>query len=255
MLLAVDVGNTDTVLGVFDGTAMVVDFRIHTEARASGAELGLLVTALLRGAGVDPAAITAVAVSNVVPDLSRSLDELAHRNFGCDPLVVGPGIRTGIRILYDDPSQVGGDRIANAIAVQHRYGGPAIICDFGTATSVDAIDAAGDYLGGAIAPGILVSHEALVERAARLSRVDFAAPDTVLGRNTRVSMQAGLVFGYAGLVEGLVTRMRREVGADAKLILTGGLAPLMAGLIPGVHATDESLTLVGLRLLYELNAG
>jgi len=153
-----------------------------------------------------------------------------------------------------DRSLVGADRIANAIAAQHLYGGPAIICDFGTATTVDAIDAAGDYLGGAVAPGLMVSHDALVARAARLSPVDLAAPETVLGRNPRASMQAGLVLGYASLVEGLVVRMRREMGGDPKLILTGGLAPLMAGLIPGVHAVDERLTLVGLRLIHELNA-
>jgi type III pantothenate kinase len=255
MLLAVDVGNTDTVVGVFDGSRLVTDFRVHTEARATGAELGLLLVALLRARDVDPSAVTAVAVSNVVPSLSRSLEELARAHFGRAPLVVGPGVRTGIRIHYDDPSQVGGDRIANAIAVHHLYGGPAIICDFGTATTVDAIDARGNYLGGAMAPGLQVSHDALVERAARLSRVDLATPETVLGRNTRASLQAGLVFGYAGLVDGLVSRMRREVGESSRLILTGGLAPLMSGLISGVHATDESLTLVGLRLLHELNAG
>ncbi len=254
MLLAVDAGNTDTVVGVFDGDRMVADFRLHTEARATGAELGLLLVSLLRAAGVDPASITAMAVSNVVPALSRSLEEMAREHFGGPPLVVGPGIRTGIRIHYDDPSQVGGDRIANAIAVHHLHGGPAIICDFGTATTVDAIDAVGDYLGGAVAPGLLVSHDALVERAARLSGVDLAAPETALGRNTRTSLQAGLIFGYAGLVDGLVGRMRREMGGSAKLILTGGLAPLMADLISGVHATDQRLTLIGLRLLHELNA-
>jgi type III pantothenate kinase len=254
MLLAIDVGNTDIVVGVFDGDRLQTSFRLHTEARATGVELGLLLTALLRDAGVDPAAISAVAVSNVVPPLSRSLDEMARRHFGGPPFVVGPGVRTGIRILYEDPAQVGGDRIANAVAAHRLYGGPAIICDFGTATTVDAIDAAGSYLGGAIAPGMLVSHDALVERAARLFRVDLAAPSTVLGRSPRESMQAGLVLGYAGLVDGLVSRMRREVAEDARLILTGGLAPLMAGLVSGVHATDELLTLVGLRLLHELNA-
>jgi type III pantothenate kinase len=254
MLLAIDVGNTDTVVGVFDGSRLVTDFRYHTEPRATGAELGLVVVSLLRSAGLEPEAISAVAVSNVVPDLSRSIEELARQRFGHPPLVVGPGVRTGIRINYDDPSLVGADRIANAIAAQHLYGGPAIICDFGTATTVDAIDAAGDYLGGAVAPGLMVSHDALVARAARLSPVDLAAPETVLGRNPRASMQAGLVLGYAGLVEGLVLRMRREMEGDPKLILTGGLAPLMAGLISGVRAVDERLTLVGLRLIHELNA-
>jgi type III pantothenate kinase len=254
MLLAIDVGNTDTVLGVFDGDRLVVDFRIHTEPRATGAEVGLLFTSLLRSAALEPEAISAVAISNVVPELSRSLDEMARRRFGQAPLVVGPGVRTGIRIHYEDPSLVGADRIANAIAAQHLYGGPAIICDFGTATTVDAIDAAGDYLGGAVAPGLMVSHDALVERAARLSHIDLAAPGSVLGRNPRASMQAGLVLGYASLAEGLVARMRQEMDGDPKLILTGGLAPLMSELISSVHITDERLTLVGLRLIHELNA-
>jgi type III pantothenate kinase len=254
MLLAIDVGNTNIVLGVFDGERLVADFRIHTEARATGDELGLVVVELLRGAGIAAGAIDALAVSNVVPALALSIEELSRRHFGRPPLVIGPGVRTGIRIHYDDPRQVGADRIANALAAHHLYGGPAILCDFGTATTVDAIDGAGDYLGGAMAPGVLISLDALVEHAARLSRVDFAAPETVLGRNTRASMQAGLVFGYAGLVEGLVARMRREIEGDAKLILTGGLAPMMAGLIAGVDAVDEGLTLIGLRLIHELNA-
>jgi len=255
MLLAIDVGNTDTVIGVFDGARLVTDFRVHTESRATGAELGLLLVSLLRSAGLEPEAISAVVVSNGVPDLSRSIDELARQRFSATPLVVGPGVRTGVRIHYDDPSLVGPDRIANAIAVHQLYGGPAIICDFGTATTVDAIDAAGDYLGGAIAPGLQVSHDALVERASRLPRVDLVAPGSVLGHSTRASMQAGIVLGYAGLAEGLVARMRREMDGDPKLILTGGLAPIMAGIISGVHAVDERITLVGLRLIHELNAG
>jgi type III pantothenate kinase len=254
MLLAIDVGNTNIVLGVFDGETLVHHFRIHTEPRATGDELGLVVVALLREAGVESDAISAVAVSNVVPSLSRSVEELAQRHFGGPPLVLGPGIRTGIKIHYDDPRQVGADRIANAIAAFHQFGGPAILCDFGTATTVDAIDAQGDYLGGAMAPGVLISLDALVKHAARLSRVDFAAPQSVIGRNTAASMQAGLVFGYAGLVDGLVARVRAEVGADARLILTGGLAPIMQPLIQGVTAVDEMLTLTGLRLIHELNA-
>lgn len=254
MLLAIDVGNTNVTLGVFEGEELTASFRLHTEPRATGDEMGLLVVSLLRGAGIEPDRVDAIAVSNVVPPLSRSVEELCRRHFGRAPLVLGPGVRTGIRIHYDDPRQVGADRIANAIAAHHLYGGPAILCDFGTATTVDAIDSAGDYLGGAMAPGVLISLDALVSHAAKLSRVDFAAPSSVIGRNTPSSMQAGLVFGYAGLVEGLVTRMRAEIEGDCKLILTGGLAPLMSELIPGVTAVDERLTLVGLRLIHELNA-
>jgi type III pantothenate kinase len=255
VLLAIDVGNTNIVLGVFEADRLVADFRLHTDARATGDELGLLVVSLLGGAGIAAGAIDAVAVSNVVPALSQSIEQVSRGHFGVAPLVIGPGVRTGIRIHYDDPRQVGADRIANAIAAHHLYGGPAILCDFGTATTVDAIDAAGDYLGGALAPGVLISLDALVEHAAKLSRVDFAAPESALGRNTRSSMQAGLVFGYAGLVEGLVERMRREIQGEAKLILTGGLAPLMAELIRGVDAVDEGLTLIGLRLIHDLNQG
>jgi type III pantothenate kinase len=255
VLLAIDVGNTNIVLGVFEADRLVVDFRLHTDARATGDELGLLVVSLLGGAGIAAGAIDAVAVSNVVPALSQSIEQVSRGHFGVAPLVIGPGVRTGIRIHYDDPRQVGADRIANAIAAHHLYGGPAILCDFGTATTVDAIDAAGDYMGGALAPGVLISLDALVEHAAKLSRVDFAAPESALGRNTRSSMQAGLVFGYAGLVEGLVERMRREIQGEAKLILTGGLAPLMAELIRGVDAVDEGLTLIGLRLIHDLNHG
>jgi type III pantothenate kinase len=255
VLLAIDVGNTNIVLGVFEADRLVADFRLHTDARATGDELGLLVVSLLGGAGIAAGAIDAVAVSNVVPALSQSIEQVSRGHFGVAPLVIGPGVRTGIRIHYDDPRQVGADRIANAIAAHHLYGGPAILCDFGTATTVDAIDAAGDYLGGALAPGVLISLDALVEHAAKLSRVDFAAPESALGRNTRSSMQAGLVFGYAGLVEGLVERMRREIQGEAKLILTGGLAPLMAELIRGVDAVDEGLTLIGLRLINDLNQG
>lgn len=254
VLLAIDVGNTNIVLGVFEGERLVNHFRMHTEPRSTGDELGLTVVALLRAAGIDAGDITAVAVSNVVPPLSHAVEEMASRHFGGPPLVLGPGIRTGIKIHYDDPRQVGADRIANAIAAYHQYGGPAILCDFGTATTVDAINGEGDYLGGAMAPGVLISLDALVAHAARLSRVDFAAPASVIGRNTTASMQAGLVYGYAGLVDGLVGRMRAEVGEDARLILTGGLAPMMAGLIQGVTAVDEMLTLTGLRLIHELNS-
>lgn len=255
MLLALDVGNTNIVLGVFEGERLAASLRLHTEPRWTGDELGLLVVNLLREEGIEPATITAVVVSNVVPSLSGTIDELCRRHFGGPPLSLGPGVRTGIRIHYDDPRQVGADRIANAIAAHHLFGGPAILGDFGTATTVDAIDAGGDYLGGAMAPGVLISLEALVTHAARLSRVDLIDPGSVIGRNTAASMQAGLVYGYAGLVEGLVGRMRAEVGAEAKLILTGGLAPLMANLISEVHAVDEQLTLTGLRLIHELNSG
>lgn len=253
MLLAIDVGNTNIVLGVFDGERLVADFRIHTEERWTGDELGLVVTGLLAGRGIEPRAIRSVVVSSVVPSLSRSLDELARDCFAATPLVVGPGVRTGMRILFDDPRQVGADRIANALAALRRYGCPAIVVDLGTATTFDAVSAQGDYVGGAIAPGILVSLEALVARAAKLSRVDLVAPPSVIGRTTAASMQAGMVYGYVGLIEGVVARMRAELGPGTTVVATGGLAELIADHTRAIDVVDQRLTLEGLRIIAELN--
>ncbi len=253
MLLAIDIGNTNVVLGVFDGETLVADLRLHTDERATGDELGLTIVDLLRRRGVDPEAVDAVAVSNVVPGLARAVDELARTYFKVEPLVIGPGVRTGIRILYDDPRQVGADRIANAIAAHAKYGGPAILVDFGTGTTIDAINERGDYLGGAIAPGIHVALDALVSRAARLVRVDLVAPAAAIGRNTTTSLQSGMVFGYVGLVEGIVARMKAEIGGNPTVIATGGLGELFAGLSPVINHVDQHLTLTGLRLVYEMN--
>ena len=253
MLLAVDVGNTNIVIGVFDGESLVLQVRLHTDHRATGDELGLAATQLLQRRGVGPEQIDAVVIANVVPPLSRALDEMARVAFGRTPLVVGPGIRTGVSIKYEDPRLVGADRIANALAARHLYGAPAILLDFGTATTFDAVGAAGEYLGGAIAPGILISLDALVSRASRLHRVDLVAPPSVIGRSPQGSMQAGFVYGYVGLVQGIVGRMREEIGAAARVVATGGLADLFAPLIPEIEAVDHHLTLTGLRLIHELN--
>jgi type III pantothenate kinase len=254
MLLVIDVGNTNIVVGVFDGERLVADFRLHTNERATGDELGLTTTELLRRRGIEVGAVSALAVANVVPPLARAVDEMARLYFHCTPLVVGPGIRTGISIKYEDPRLVGADRIANAVAGRHLYGAPAILLDFGTATTFDALSAAGEYLGGAMAPGILISLDALVSRASRLNRVELAAPPSVIGRSPAASMQSGFVFGYVGLVQGIVARMRAEIGESARVIATGGLAELFAPLIPEIEAVDPHLTLVGLRLIHELNA-
>jgi type III pantothenate kinase len=254
MLLVIDVGNTNIVVGVFDGDQLVTDFRLHTNERATGDELGLTTTELLRRRGIDVGAVSAVAVANVVPPLARAVDEMSRLYFHCTPLVVGPGIRTGISIKYEDPRLVGADRIANAVAGRHLYGAPAILLDFGTATTFDALSAAGEYLGGAMAPGILISLDALVSRASKLNRVELAAPPSVIGRSPAASMQSGFVFGYVGLVQGIVGRMRAEIGESARVIATGGLAELFAPLIPEIEAVDPHLTLVGLRLIHELNA-
>ena len=254
MLLCIDVGNTNVVLGVFDGETLVADFRLHTDERSTGDELGLLIVGLLESRGITAARVDAVVVSNVVPILSRPIDEMSHHYFRMAPMVIGPGIRTGMRILYEDPRQVGADRIVNAIAAFRRYGGPAVLVDFGTATTFDAISAQGDYLGGAIAPGIVISLDALVAHTAKLTRVELVAPPAVIGRNTNASMQAGLVYGYVGLVEGLVERMKGELEGEAKVIATGGLAELIASQTSVIDTVDQRLTLDGLRIIHELNA-
>jgi type III pantothenate kinase len=254
MLLAIDVGNTNIVIGVFDGDELVGDFRLHTDERATGDEMGLLIVGLLASRGIVAERISAVVVSNVVPILSRPIDELSQHYFKLAPMVVGPGIRTGMRILYEDPRQVGADRIVNALAAFRRYGGPAVLVDFGTATTFDAISPQGDYLGGAIAPGIVISLDALVSHTARLTRVELAAPPSVVGRNTVASMQAGLVYGYVGLIEGIVERMKAELGDGAKVIATGGLAELIAAQTSAIDTVDQRLTLDGLRIIHDLNA-
>jgi len=253
MLLAVDVGNTNIVIGVFDGERLAADFRLHTDDRATGDELGLQITELIQHQGVQPQDIDAVVVGSVVPALRRSVELLSQRYFGRRPMVVGPGTRTGIRIHYDDPRQVGADRIANAVAARHLYGVPAVLVDFGTATTFDAIGKDGDYMGGAIAPGIQVSHDALVSHAALLPRVELIAPPAAVGHNTTASLQSGLVFGYAGLVEGLVARFRAEIGEHAKVIATGGVVEDLARLVGVIDVIDERLTLTGLRLIHAQN--
>ena len=253
MLLAIDVGNTNIVVGVFDGEQLTADFRIHTDDRFTGDELGLVLVDLLGRQDLAADQVTAVVVSNVVPTLARSIDELSHTYFHRPPMVVGPGTRTGIRIHYDDPRLVGADRIANAIAAHALYQGPAVLVDFGTATTFDAIDARGDYLGGAIAPGIQLSHDALVSHAAMLIRVELTAPAEAIGHTTTASMQSGIVFGYVGLVEGLVARFRGEMAGQATVIATGGLARSLSALMPSIDIVDERLTLHGLRLIHEQN--
>ncbi len=253
MLLALDVGNTHIVIGVFEGELLVADFRVHTDARATGDELGLLLTDLLARRGVQPAQIDGVIVSNGVPALARPVAELSDRYFGREPMVVGPGIRTGIKIHYDDPRQVGGDRIANAIAARHVYGVPAIVVDFGTATTFDCVGSDGEYLGGAIAPGIQISLDSLVNHAARLTRVELTAPPSAIGHSTAASVQSGLMYGYVGLVEGLIARLKDEIGGTPKVIATGGLAEPISQLTDVIDVVDQLVTLTGLRLIYEQN--
>jgi type III pantothenate kinase len=253
MLLALDVGNTNTVIGVFDGTDLKAQWRLPTRRAGTSDEYGILIKSLFDFAGLNFRAITAVILSTVVPPIQGPLEEMSRQYFGAEALVVGPGIKTGMPILYEAPREVGADRIVNSVAAFEAYGGPCIVVDFGTATTFDAISARGEYLGGAICPGIGISAEALFQRAARLPRVEIVRPKSVIGRNTVGSMQAGLYYGYLGLVEGIVTRMKEELGGKPIVVATGGQAKLLLAGVALVDHVDPFLTLTGLRILYERN--
>src|SRR5438067_13477580 len=217
-------------------------------------ELGLLMVQLIRQDGFDPKSVDGVVVASVVPPLNSALVQAIEPYFDREPLVVGPGIKTGLKIHYRDPKEVGADRIVAAMAAYRKYGGPLIIIDFGTGTTYDVVSREGDYLGGAIAPGMGISVEALYDRAARLQRVELKAPPTVIGRTTEESMQAGIIFGFTAQVEGMVARIRKELGASARVMATGGLAGLIAAETPVIELVDQRLMLEGLRLIHELNA-
>ncbi len=253
MLLALDVGNTNTVIGVFAGQELKVHWRLSSRRTGTSDEFGIFIKGLFDFAGLDFRGVDALILSTVVPALQMPLEEMSRRFFGIEALVVGPGIKTGMPILYDAPRDVGADRIVNAVAAFEAYGGPCVVVDFGTATTFDAISAKGEYLGGAICPGIGISAEALFQRAARLPRVEIVRPATVIGKNTVGSMQSGLYFGYLGLVEGMVSRMKAELGGSPVVVATGGLAPLLLGESGGVDHVDSLLTLTGLRILHERN--
>src|SRR5436853_2057284 len=228
MLLAIDVGNTNTVLGVFDAGRLRDSFRVQTEKDRTGDEYGLQLKALFDFAGLKMSEVHDVIVSSVVPPMAFPLEQMSKRFFGKKPLFVGPGIKTGMPVLYDNPREVGAERIVNAVAAYDKWPQGLIIVDFGTATTFDAVTPKGEYLGGAIAPGIAISMEALFQRASKLPRVAFERPDKVIGRNTVASIQSGLVYGYAGLVDSICARMADEVAYPVKIIATGGLAPLIA---------------------------
>lgn len=253
MLLALDVGNTNTVVGVFEGQTLLRHWRLSTRREGTRDEYAMLIKGLFDFAGVDFQRVSAVIISSVVPPLEGPLEEMVRHYFKVEPMVVGPGIKTGMPILYESPREVGADRIVNAVAAFEAYGGPCIVVDFGTATTFDAISARGEYLGGAICPGIGISAEALFQHAAKLPRVDVAQPKAVIGRNTVGSMQAGLFYGYLSLVEGVVARMRAELGGRATVIATGGLAQLILTESTAVDHVDPLLTLTGLRILFERN--
>ena len=246
-LLAIDVGNTQTVLGLFDGEELREHWRVATEHERTGDELGLL----LRGL-VDLAVVEGIAMSCTVPPLVRAYEGLAERA-GVELLVLGPGTRTGIPVRYEDPREVGPDRIANAVAALERYGAPCVVVDFGTSTNFDVVSAEGEYVGGVLAPGIEVSMEALSARAARLFSIDFAEPPTVIAKNTTAALQSGLVYGFAGQVDGIVEAIRGELGAEAPTVATGGLAELIVPHARALERIDPFLTLEGVRLVWDRN--
>jgi type III pantothenate kinase len=254
VLFALDVGNTNLTLGVFDGEQLAAVWRLSTRASATADELGTAFRALFRESGRDPARVDGMIVCSVVPDLNAAVAEAGRAYFATDPLFVEPGIKTGMPVAYENPHEVGADRIVNAVAAAAKHGAPVIVLDFGTATTFDVVSARGEYLGGVIAPGPALSAEALFARAARLSRVDVRKPGRVIGRNTRESVQSGLFHGYVALVEGVVARIRAELGVDAPVVATGGLAAIFAAELPFLTEVNPGLTLDGLRRIWEKNA-
>ncbi len=254
MLLAIDVGNTTINLGVFEGEELRSTWHLATEVHRLADEYAAVLLDLLTHQGLTPSQVSEAVICSVVPPLITTFRELCQRYFKVDPLVVEAGVRTGVNIRMDNPREVGADRVTNAVAGHRLYGGPLIVIDFGTATTFDVVSEKGDYLGGAISPGIGIAAEALFERAAKLPRVELTYPPRAIGRNTISAMQSGLLFGYIGLIEGMVNRIRKELGAKAKVIATGGYAELVAQRCRLIEVVDPNLSLKGLRIIHELNS-
>src|SRR4030042_599898 len=253
MLLAIDIGNTTVALGVFEGKRLLKDWGIRSVREKTAAEYGLTLLELLRTSGLDPSAIRGTIISSVVPPLTPAFQALSQGLFGVKALVVGPGLRTGMPILYENPGEVGADRVVASVGAFEKYGGPCIIVDFGTATTFDAITAKGEYLGGAIAPGIQISAEALYLRAAKPPRFDLANPERPIGKTTVASMQSGIYFGYIGLVNNIIAEISKEIGAEPKIVVTGGFASQLGSGIKAPHHHQPHLVLEGLRIVFERN--
>ncbi len=253
MLLAIDIGNTDITFGVFDGEELRATWHMATDIHRMADEYAALLLNLMHQQGLDTPDIKAIALCSVVPPLISTFDELFKRYFHVSPLVVGAGVKTGVRIRMDNPREVGTDRVINAAAAHHLYGGPVIVTDLGTATTFDTVSKEGDYLGGAIAPGIMSGAEALFARASMLPRVELTHPKRAIGTNTIAAMQSGVIFGYVALIEGLVARIQKELKEKAKVIATGGYASLVAKETNIFDGINPDLTLIGLRLIYHMN--
>jgi len=255
MLLAVDIGNTSTTLGVFDGEKLLATWHMATGVHRMSDEYAALLFNLLRQQGLDTTDIKAVALCSVVPPLISTFEELFKRYFNIEPMVVGVGVKTGVSIRMDNPREVGADRIADAAAAHHLYGGPVIVIDLGTATTFGIVSKEGDYIGGIIATGIATAAEALFTRTAQLPRVELTHPKHVIGTNTVAAIQSGIIYGYASLVEGMLARIQKELGIKAKVVATGGYAGLIAKETKVIDVVNPDLTLIGLRLICELNRG
>lgn len=253
MILVIDVGNTNTVLGVYRGEELIGHWRVASDRSKTSDEFGILYKSLLLNEGIDSKEIQRVIISSVVPPLVTTLEKVAQNYFNVTPHVVGPGTKTGMNIKMDNPKEVGADRIVNAVAANHLYGGPLIIVDFGTATTFCAVNSNGDYLGGAIAPGIGIATDALFARASKLPRIELVKPEKVIGKNTVAGMQAGIIYGYIGQVDGVVSRMQKELGEKVTVVATGGLASLIGPESETIEIVNPLLTLQGLLILDKMN--